>query len=68
MDWHYEPDSNTYMLTEGDVRCRVWYTKQHTWATSVMYRGIASASYNLDTVAGVQGGCAAQTVGTARRA
>ena len=68
MDWQYDPEDNTYTLTQDAARCRVWYTKLDTWAASMSYGGISSAAYNFDSAAAAQAWCAAEMAGTTRRA
>ncbi len=66
MDSQYDPESTVYTLTEGEGRCRVWYTNLDTWASSMIYRGMASAAYNFDSAAAAQLWCTADMAGAAR--
>ena len=54
--WVHDPADNAYTLIQGDIRCRVWHTRD-SWNAILSHRGDATAAYSFNTAEEAQAWC-----------
>jgi hypothetical protein len=66
--WTHHRTDNSYTLTVGKARCRVWQTTTENWAAIVSQKGRAKGAYTFATLEEAQAWGIAQLAETAARA
>ena len=62
MEWVQDPADHAATLIHGEVRCRVWWAANGTWAALISVRGDATAAYSFATREAAQAWCETQAL------